>query len=55
MITRKEIYRREDDGTLTFVGIEEIEVPDVDPIKEKEEQLLAIYAELEALKNAQSE
>lgn len=55
MITTKEIYKREDDGTLTLIEIREIEVPDIDLIKEKEEQLLSIYAELEALKKKQNE
>ena len=48
-----EIWERQEDGSAKFIGYEEYEVPYVDPIKEKEEQLLQIYAELEALKNNQ--
>jgi hypothetical protein len=53
MLVKNEIYERQEDGTLILVRIEEVEVPERDPIKEKEEELLKLYAELEALKNNQ--
>ena len=52
-INKVEIWERQEDGSTKFIGYEEYEVPYVDPIKEKEDQLLMIYAELEALKNNQ--
>jgi hypothetical protein len=51
MIVKNEIWERQEDGTLILIRIEDVEVPDVDPIKEKEEQLLKLYNELEQLKN----
>jgi hypothetical protein len=53
MIQKREVYERQDDGTILLVRVEEYETPDIDPIKEKEEELLKLYAELEALKNNQ--
>jgi|688.fasta_scaffold2294846_2 hypothetical protein len=50
-----EIWERQEDGSAKIVGYEEYETTYVDPIKEKEEQLLQLYAELEALKKLNEE
>jgi hypothetical protein len=52
-INKVEIWERQEDGSAKFIGYEEFEVPYVDPIKEKEDQLLQIYSELQELKNNQ--
>lgn len=51
----KEIYTRNEDGTVTLVETRQVEGPSVeDQIAEKEAKLLEMYAELEALKNQQA-
>lgn len=52
MIQKREVYERQDDGTILLVRVEEYETSDIDPIKEKEQQLLQMYAELEELKKS---
>ena len=57
METQRHIYRTKEDGTYELVKTETIvlpEVPEVDTtelIKSKEEELLKMYQELEALKS----
>lgn len=47
----KEIYERQEDGSVIFVGTKEVEAPvKEDLIKEKEELLLEIYEEIKRLK-----
>jgi hypothetical protein len=49
-VNKVEIWERQEDGTAILVRVEQHEVPDIDPIKEKEEELLRIYEELQILK-----
>jgi hypothetical protein len=54
---KREVYRLEDNGELTLILSEEVQAPEVsteDLIKQKEEQLLEMYKELEALKQQNS-
>jgi hypothetical protein len=57
METKKYIYKTKEDGTYELVKTETIVLPEVpeedttELIEEKEEQLLKMYKELEALKS----
>tara|TARA_R110000803_G_scaffold67432_1_gene129137 strand:+ start:82 stop:243 length:162 start_codon:yes stop_codon:yes gene_type:complete len=45
------IYKKEEDGTLTLIETREIDAPSQEEIiAEKEEQLLAMYTEIQKLK-----
>ena len=53
---RKETYKRNEDGTTTLISVEDVVVEgptQEELIAEKEAQLLAMYEELQALKNNQ--
>ena len=41
-------YKEEKDGSLTLIRVEQVDLGD--PIKDKEEELLRLYKELEELK-----
>jgi hypothetical protein len=49
-VNKVEIWERQEDGTAILVRVEEHEVPDIDPIQQKEDELLKLYQELEILK-----
>lgn len=47
----REIYERQDDGSVILVGTEEYDAPDTtEIIKSKEQQLLELYEEIQKLK-----
>ena len=50
----KEIYQRQEDGSVVLIETIEVEAPSIeDQIKSKEEQLLEIYNEIQQLKEQQ--
>jgi hypothetical protein len=50
----REIYERLPDGTLRLLNVDELyEADPIDPVQNKEEQLLQIQKELEELKKIQ--
>jgi hypothetical protein len=52
MKSKVETYERQPDGTCILVSVEEKEIDNIEIIKNKEEQLLQMYAELEELKKS---
>jgi ligand-binding SRPBCC domain-containing protein len=53
-IERTEIYQKNEQGETVLIEVIETEIPEqviIEQIASKEEQLLQIYAELEALKS----
>lgn len=50
-LTENKFYKEEKDGSLTLIRVEQVDLGD--PIKDKEEELLRLYKELEVLKNSQ--
>ena len=50
-LTENKFYKEEKDGSLTLIRVEQVDLGD--PIKDKEEELLRLYKELETLKNSQ--